>query len=221
MRSIITIISAGIFFFTVFPVFGETPASPYHPTQSLTVVSEPIVSGSTTGGADGIFWRIVPEICEDGSFCLGFYRDETQDPVCRLASGGLNPGLYLAGGVRFSNAITTRDLMLFPGFSVPCDVLPVIAADCVSGEPDIIEIRRQTGQSTFVDNFQINCLTVASADALAQGWIRESAEDAGTLFMIGATNLKTGENVSRQLWVPGDFWWLYEETPYRRSWRLR
>jgi hypothetical protein len=221
MRSIIaTIITAGILFFTVLPVSGETRPAPYHPLQSLTVVSESIAPGNPTGGTEGVFWNIVPETCEDGSFCIGFYRTQSGPPVCRLVPGGSTPGLYLADGVRFSNAITTRDMMLFPGFSVPCDVLPGIVG-CAPVKPDVIEIRRQAGQSTFVDHFQIDCLTVTSADALAHGWISESLGDAGTLVMVGVTNLKTGENVSRQLWVPGDFWWLYEETPYRRSWRLR
>lgn len=221
MRLIIGAIAASVLFFTIFPVFGEMSAKPYQPAESITVVSESIVSGDISpGGLDGIFWRITPETYEDGSFCLGFYRAETDDPVGRLVLAGANPGFYLADGARFSHVISASGLMLFPGFSVPCDLLPVNGA-CGNVALDIIEVRRQAGEKTFVEQFQVDCIVVSSADAMAQGWIMEPIGDAQTLILIRATNLRSGENVVRQLWVPGDTWWRYEETPFRRSWRLR
>lgn len=220
MRIIIWAVTICVLFFSFFPAYGEIPGKPYHPKQPITVVSESTVPGSISGEAAGIFWNIVPETCEDGSFCLGFYRPETGHPVCRLVPAGTNLGLYLADGAQFTHAVTADDLMMFPGFSVPCDILPVTTA-CSNADPDIIEIRRQAGERTFIEQFQVDCITVTRADAQAQGWIREPAGDAETLVMIRVTSLRNGENVARQLWIPGGTWWLYEETPHRRSWQLR
>jgi hypothetical protein len=220
MRFVIGAVAASVLFFTIFPVFGEMPAKPYHPVQPITVVSECVVSGGMSTGADGIFWNVMPETRQDGSFCLGFYRAETGHPVCRLVPDGANPGLYLADGARFSNAISLGGLMVFPGFSVPCDILPVIAA-CGGADPEIIEIRRQAGESAFVEQFQLDCIAVTPGEALAEGWLREPVDGMEPLVLIRATSLRNGEYMARQLWVSGDAWWLYEETPYRRSWRLR
>lgn len=216
MRFIIGAMAASVLFFTIFPVFGNMSAKPYQPAESITVVSESILPG----GTDGIFWRITPETCEDGSFCLGFYRAETEDPVGRIVLAGANPGFYLADGARFSHAISIGGLMIFPGFSVPCDILPVVVS-CGSADPGIIEISRQVGKSAFIEQFQYDCVDVTPGKALVEGWIREPVGDTETLVLIRMINLRNGEHIARQLWVPGDAWWLYEETPYRRSWRLR
>ncbi len=220
MRLIIWAAAISILFFAQVPAYGEIPAPlPYHLKQPITVVSESAVSGSRSGEAAGVFWNIVPETGEDGSSCLGFYRPETGDPVCRLVRAGAGAVLYLADGTPFRHALSAGGMTLFTGFSVPCDILPVAAA-CGDTELEMIEIRRQAGERTFIEKFQVDCISVSLTDARDQGWIRASAGDVETLRMIQVTRLRNGEHVVRQLWVPGETWWRYEETPHRRSWRL-
>lgn len=211
---------AGLLFFSAAPAVSGTPAKPYLPTHAVRVFTESTLRHGPLEGPSGVFWRIMSEPCEGGSDGVAFYHPGSDDPVCCLVPAGTNSGLYLADGARFTHAVTADDLMMFPGFSVPCDILPVTTV-CSNADPDIIEIRRQAGERTFIEQFQVDCITVTRADALAQGWIREPAGDAETLVMIRVTSLRNGENVARQLWIPGGTWWLYEETPHRRSWQLR
>ena len=184
------------------------------------VVTEFIAPAAIAGKETGMFWRILSESDEDGSLGLGFYRAENDQRVCRLVLTGESQGLYFADGARFPHTVSSGDLMVFPGLSIPCDLLPVAAACKKAGEPTVFESRRHVGENTFIEQFQVDCVPVSIKEALSKGWLREAIEGTESLFMIRVTSLRTGENIARQLWVIGDAWWRYGETPYRQSWRL-
>jgi hypothetical protein len=218
MRFVIGAITAGILLFSGFTVSGVMAATPYFPAQPILVVSETITPGSPSG--DGTFWHIIPQTDDDGSFYLDFQQTEFEPPVCRLILSGPRTGLYLADGARFPNTVSAADLMLFPGFSIPCDVLGGKEGFCDGKEPAVIDIRRQSGQSIFIEQYQLHCSEIPSSEAATRGWVREPTGEADHFVMVRVTNLRTGENVARQLWAPGETWWRYEDTPFRRSWRL-
>jgi hypothetical protein len=51
------------------------------------------------------------------------------------------------------------------------------------------------------------------------GWIKGEAPGTSDLIMVTVTDVK-GQRVVRQLWPSDGSWWLYEETPVRRSWLI-
>ncbi len=221
MRWIAGLITAAMFVWTAVPAGSDIFSSAYRPAQSITVVSTSLLPDVVSAKSEETAWRIVPETIEDSSFALGFYRRQNPDqPVCRLVPSGPHPGLYLGDGRTYPHVSAGGELMVFPGFSIPCDILPVHTI-CSTDEPGIYDIRRQVGERGFTDQWQAECLTITRSEALSAGWIRDDSDVAEPLFWIQVTRLRDKELLVRQLWQPGDSWWLYEETPYRRSWRTK
>ncbi len=107
-------------------------------------------------------------------------------------------------------------LLLVPGFPAPCDVLPIGRQD--SGRT--YEERSEAGGRVFSRTYRISFAAFAVDEAKARGWIR--AEDPGKagLIMVALTDDR-GRPVVMQLWPADGSWWLYEETPLRRSWLIR
>jgi len=112
------------------------------------------------------------------------------------------------------------NLFIIPGASIPMDVLPVNRM--LSGsEPAAYEIRSRAGGRTFVDRIRISARFVNKAEARRNGWLQEAVAAPSGLHMVEAVDQQTGRLIVKQLWASGSAWWLYEETPFRRSWQLR
>ena len=110
-------------------------------------------------------------------------------------------------------------LLLIPGAPIPMNVLPV--KRFLSGsEPLTYEIRCQAGGRTFVNRIRISSRAVSGGAAGEAGWLRTLQDAPPELVLIEAVDLSSDELIARQLWAPGSVWWLYEETPFRRSWRI-
>ena len=107
-------------------------------------------------------------------------------------------------------------ILLVPGFPAPCDVLPVGAQDSGSG---VYEEKSEAGGRVFSKSYRVSFAAVSVGEAKSMGWIR--AEDPGKagLIMVAVTDEK-GRPVVKQLWPADGSWWLYEETPLRRSWLI-
>jgi hypothetical protein len=107
-------------------------------------------------------------------------------------------------------------LLLAPGFPAPCDVLPV-GPGVDSGAA--YEERSEAGGRVFSRTYRVFFHSFTVGEAKANGWIREEAPGIPGLMMITVTGEK-GRPVVKQLWPAEGSWWLYEETPVRRSWLI-
>lgn len=114
----------------------------------------------------------------------------------------------------------SENFLLMPGLSVPVDVFPLSQLRLTS-EPVEYAFQRQARGRTFVDRILISIHPVASDQARKSKCIRVEKAVPDELMMIEAVDAQTGDLVAKQLWAPGSEWWLYEETPFRRSWRIK
>jgi hypothetical protein len=190
----------------------------YELAQSIEVITEPI---EEEGGFAPIQWRIAPELDINGMSIIRFSRQKSGESACCLRFSKSSVDISWDGRYASPDLIHSEDLLIVPGVPVPCNVLPVeklFSAD----EPVLYEIRRQAGGRTFVDRVQVSRAAVAYEAAINRGWVKAPGSDAKTaLHLIKAVDLRTGELMVQQLWADGHSWWIYEETPYHRSWRVR
>jgi uncharacterized protein (UPF0248 family) len=105
-------------------------------------------------------------------------------------------------------------ILLSNGYPVPYDTLGAIREG--SGE---IVIKRRAGGVRFSFKVTREVARISLAEARSQGMVDQAGVlDAHDLRII--TIRKAGRLMVRQLWAAGDSFWLYEETPIRRSWRV-
>lgn len=106
-------------------------------------------------------------------------------------------------------------ILLLPGFPAPCDVLPVGRDDRGSAYAERIE----AGGRVFSKSYRVSFTAFSIADAEAMNWIRVQDPGRTGLIMVTVTD-ERGRPVLKQLWPADGSWWLYEETPLRRSWLI-
>lgn len=200
---------------------SECLAFPYRPTADLSILSEYAASGDSDPPHSQT-WKVVPEVGSDGACILRFFL-ETSDKAVTLCELTL-PSPGAAGETRWKGMSqsgqkkSSAGILLVPGFPAPCDVLPVGQADRDDG--GIYEDRIEAGGRVFLKRYRVSFEKVNVAEAKAMGWIR--VEEAGKtgLIMVTVTD-ERGNPAVKQLWPVDAPWWLYEETPLRRSWLIR
>ena len=111
------------------------------------------------------------------------------------------------------------NLFIVPGFTIPVDLLPVALFLTEDLSADY-EFAKTVNGSQFVTRIRISSYSVASEQALQSKWLQITDNIPLNLRIIEAMDLQTGNILIRQLWEPDSSWWVYEETPYRRSWRM-
>jgi len=87
--------------------------------------------------------------------------------------------------------------------------------------PEQINVRNTVSGVTFSTLVNRTLKPITPADALAAGMI--PAELAQSISLNDLTLIsiqKSGQLEIHQLWRSGETFWLYEETPSRKSWRL-
>jgi hypothetical protein len=193
-------------------------AFPYQLEQSIEVITEPL---EKENGFEPIEWRIAPEFNKNGTSVILFSRQESGKSVCRLTFSDSSVDLSWDGHSVSPDLIRSGDLLIVSGVPIPCDVLP--AAKLFSTDaPILYEVRQEAGGRTFVERIQVSLVAVTYGEAKNHGWVKIPEIDIKTTFyLIKAVNLRTGELMVQQLWADGQSWWIYDETPYRRSWRIR
>ena len=78
-------------------------------------------------------------------------------------------------------------------------------------------------KNRFVSQIRVTSKAIPAADAVARGMITMDTAAllaSQPLTLVTAAKLKPGRperTILVQLWAPGHFFWLYEETPSRRS----
>lgn len=197
---------------------GECPASPYRPAAAVSIVSE----YSAVGGAarpHTQVWKVMPEAGPGGAMLLRFFPEAAADAgsTCEVAL----PAPGAAGEIRWQGIgkpgkKSSTGLLLLPGFPAPCDILPVGRED--SGI--VYEERSEAGGRVFSRSYRVSHAAVGVDEARAMGWIRADGPGSPGLIMVAVTDDR-GRPVVKQLWPAGGSWWLYEETPLRRSWLIQ
>ena len=196
---------------------GECLASPYRPAAAVSILSEYPASKASAPPHTQV-WKVVPEGAPDGATLLRFFLEASAEavPVCalRLPPPGSGGEIRWEGMGRSGQKKSGTGVLLVPGFPAPCDVLPVGPGD---GGGEVYEERIEAGGRVFSKKYRISSHSVTAGEARAMGWIRVEDPGAAGLIMVTVTDDKA-RPVVKQLW-PGDgSWWLYEETPLRRSW---
>jgi hypothetical protein len=166
-------------------------------------------------------WKVVPEAAADGATILRFFLEAqpTADAVCelRLPPSGAGGEIRWKGIGKGGEKRGASGLLLTPGFPAPCDILPVGARE----EGAVYHENIEAGGSVFSRSWRVSSALFSAADARAKGWIREGAPGPAELIMVTVSDDK-GRLTVRQLWPAAGTgsWWLYEETPLRRSWLI-
>ena len=106
-------------------------------------------------------------------------------------------------------------MLLMGGFPVACDILPLHQE---ASEKTYSE-KTKAGERTFVKSMAIRREDISSQKARREGWIR--GEDVDGKLLLFTAEDDDGELIVRQLWSETGSWWLYEETPFRQSWRVQ
>jgi hypothetical protein len=197
---------------------GECRAFPYRPAAALSIVSEYAAFNDSAPPHTQV-WKVVPEVGSDGAWILRFFLEASTEAVTvcelRLPSPGAAGEIRWKGMGKPGQKKSGAGILLLPGFPAPCDVLPVGRGD--SG--GVYEERIEAGGRVFSKSYRVSSSGFSVGEAMAMGWIR--AEDPGGtgLIMVAVTDEK-GRPVVKQLWPADGSWWLYEETPLRRSWLI-
>jgi hypothetical protein len=197
--------------------WGGCAAFPYRPPAAVSIVSEyPTLGGSAPPNTQ--VWKVIPEVAPDGAATLRFFLEASAEAaaVCeiRLPSPGTAGEIQWNGVGKTGQKKSSAGMLLVPGFPAPSDVLPVEGA-----HDGVYEERIDAGGRVFSKSYRVSFAAFSVSDGKAKGWVR--AEDPGwtRLIMVTVTDEK-GRPVVKQLWPADGSWWLYEETPLRRSWLI-
>lgn len=209
-----SIVLAGIVFLSF---AGECLAFPYRPAAALSIVSE--YSALSSARPHTQVWKVVPAASPDGATLLRFSLEASAEAVAlcelRLPPPGVAGEIQWTGGGKIGQK-SGSGMLLVPGFPAPCDVLPIGALD--SGK--VYEEKAVAGGRVFSKSYRVSVVPLSIGEAKAAGWIRVENMGGEGLIMVSVTD-EAGRPVVKQLWPADGSWWLYEETPLRRSWLVQ
>jgi hypothetical protein len=108
-------------------------------------------------------------------------------------------------------------VILSEGFPVPYDYLSPYNTTLKK-----LIVKRTSGGMVFSYEAKREVVEISSAQALHDGMIADEVRDlisGRRLRVISVTKTsKDDATMVKQLWGEGIPWWIYEETPYRKSW---
>ncbi len=191
----------------------------YQPESQVQLVTE-ITGEGPAGGKPVLISSIVGPVqhIDDKSY-IEFFNSNTGALFGSLSFSLTGTVSWDGKGV-VAKPFQAEHLLIIPGFSIPADVLPVFRV-LASDEPLVFELKSQAGGRSFIHRIQISSRMVSREEAVQNHWIKKDIGIASALYMIEAVDLQTGGMVVKQLWEPDSAWWLYEQTPLRRSWRIK
>lgn len=210
------------------PVF----ASPLPSGQSVTISSEFQMPGHPK--SSGPKKWIVRGVAGEGSISEAWevFPAGSDAPFCRIeiSAGGTSGTIIMTDLNNGRQHASDNGLLILPGYPAPCNVLPVYQQ-----EPEkFYDEKRSAGGRVFVRRYRVLQDSIPRAVALSEGWVKttvpskafevgeKAADDASPQAPLRMLTVMddTETPVVRQLWREGDIWWIYEETPFKRSWRV-
>ena len=197
-------------------VFAQIP---YEPETSVEIKTESLAD--EIPGLQNMISKIIIQPIEkmENGRQVGFFVPGTGELVGVLHFM-ISGDVFWKGAGETVSQFHADNLLIIPGVSVPLDVLPIrqiINAE----EPVDFDFSREAGGRLFTDRIQIIVRPVGKLEAYSAGWIQSDGGISDALNMIEVTDPQTSELIVKQLWAPESSWWLYEETPFRRSWRIQ
>ncbi|MHB8773163.1 MAG: hypothetical protein ACYC7J_19380 [Syntrophales bacterium] len=195
---------------------AECGASFYRPAAPLSIVSEYAALNNAAQPQTQV-WRVLSEAGADGAATVRFFPEATPGApavcVLRLPALGSLGEIRWEGIGKSGEKTSPTGMLLLPGFPAPCDVLPIGGQE----EGRLYQEKSHAGGRTFSRSYRLSTRMSSVGEATSQGWLRGGEPAASGLIMVTVTDEK-GNLVVRQLWPTDGAWWLYEETPLRRSW---
>jgi hypothetical protein len=197
---------------------GECPAFPYRPAAAVSIQSEYSAFKSSARPNTQV-WRVVPETGPAGATILRFFLEATAEATAlceiRLPAPGAPGEIQWSGAAKTGQKKTGRGILLLPGFPAPCDVLPVGTKDSSA----VYTEKTEAGGRVFSKTYRVAVEAVSDDAAKAMGYLRAEVPGRAGLVMVSVID-EAGRPVVKQLWPADGAWWLYEETPVRRSWLI-
>ncbi|MBI5557277.1 MAG: hypothetical protein HY885_06530 [Deltaproteobacteria bacterium] len=206
--------------FTVFLAGGVYPslAGPYVPSRNLEIETEFLQDLPTRKGEAAptkISWLVSPAAADEQSVSLQFFLNrQLSVPVTAVT-------ILFAGGVtRKEQSGQTTDapvhLLLNSGSPVPADILPIMQTE----REKTYQVEEKAGGRNFLHTYRVVETEVSAPEAVKKGWLRKIPPADERLQSVTVYDDRN-QLVALQVWPVGGEWWLYEETPYRRSWLVQ
>lgn len=164
---------------------------------------------------------------------MWIFRQESGSRICVSREGSDEPVIVLTYGptgrlervekriLRGNRFVEIEEhpqgpIVLSEGFPVPFDDLSPFDERLTQAN-----IVKKAGGMTFSYRVTREITGISPCDAVSSGMVDQAiAPTIGVQNLRLITIRKAGALVVRQLWADGDVFWLYEETPVRRSWRV-
>jgi hypothetical protein len=195
-------------------------AEPYHPEKMVQIRSE--ISGLDEPGESRIEnWNVTVRKNDDGSNSLMFFMEKAEQPIAQIRISPSGNGVQWEGENKGPDIMLRDGLLIAPGYPVPCDILPMSLLLGGTKEPLTYDVKRTAGGVTRADQVRVEISPVKMEEAVQNGWVQQNFQTADSLWMVQAIDVRTNVMMVRQMWSSSGSWWLYEETPHRRSWQVR
>ena len=207
-----------ILFAALFPLVSITHchATPFF---SATVTSSYYIARTGTWGSK-VSWNFIKSAEHE----ISVYKDDTGEPVMILSYGStgkielVRKRLARGDGFVEISEKVSGDIVLSSGFPVPYDQL--LPYEEITGSGSIL-LKKNIAGLTFSSPLTEKIVPLTTARAMTAEMIDQQVADRiGNKQLRLLVILQNDELVVRQLWAAGDDFWLYEETPERKSRRL-
>jgi hypothetical protein len=199
--------------------FSAAASSFYQPDTPVEIITEMTINEMPGSSSDMIQILVNPVISDSPAYKLNFLNAKSGNTFGQLIFSRSGQVEWV-GGSKKNSAYSGNGLIILPGSTLPVDVLPVKMV-LERQEPLFYEFERMAGGRTFADQIFITVEPVSLGRIRSENWLRLEGAEPSSFYMIEAKDVETKELVVRQLWSHESVWWIFEQTPYRRSWRVR
>ncbi|WP_373499495.1 hypothetical protein [Desulfococcus sp.] len=234
-----------VFFYILFPLIASwilvssAFSFPYQPDRQVMIDTE-YTAASVSHAPGRKTWEIRTGK-EKQLVTLAVYPAGADHPFCTVTihEDGAPGTITLTERQGNQERSSENGLFILPGYPAPVNVLPVHQAETEK----FYDEKRTAGGRVFVRRYRVFFEAVSRETALKNGWLTEgSGPDGAKTAAPSASALPENKGPSnppeplllrmvtveddsktavvRQLWRDGDSWWIYEETPFKRSRRV-
>jgi hypothetical protein len=220
VKRIVLFLLSCCYFLLVVAIFfssSSLAAEFYKPDSAVEIVTESIVDNNFKSSDSARF--IAGPVQSDGNAArVPFFHEDSKDALGSLVFSPDDKVIWERHGST-ARQFKAKNFLVVPGISVPVDVFPLkdVMANSNSKE---FEFEEKLSGRVFVDKIRVSAHLIQAEEAMNAGWVRIKNYSRSSFFLVEARDLATGGLVARQLWSPDSNWWLFEETPFRKSWRV-
>jgi len=202
-------------FIVLFLFIGIVKAQPFVVQTPLLIETEILSTESNSLQSKKKYQAIIESGPKQQTFLTFYQASANKLPLCRLTSLA-DGSLTWQKTMRSKPLKVSEIIFLQPGFPIPVDILPVTLQE----QAEITyETHTKTGGRTFLKSYTVVIAAINTETAEDNGWLKHPVPQGNRLRLFTVTDGQ-GRFISKQLWPVHGSWWFYEETPFRRSWRL-